>query len=96
MSLVAAARTEECECFCVLFLLVSLSCQQIIIQVFDTTLVDRATQNTSHIGRQSSSPESECVMLEWIERIAASGMPLDHQAVRDLVKSCDQHDTILR
>ena len=39
----------------VLCTFLSFICQQIIIQVSYTTLIDRANTNTSHIGRQSSS-----------------------------------------
>ena len=72
----------------VLCTFLSFICQQIIIQVSYATLIDRANTNTSHyreavIKRQLVIPESERVMLEWMEKSAASGMPLDHRAIRD-------------
>ena len=65
----------------VLCTFLSFICQQIIIQVSYTTLIDRANTNTSHyreavIKRQLVIPESERVMLEWMEQSAASGCHL--------------------
>ena len=93
MSLVAAAREDVGVCCTFL----SFICQKIVIQLSYTIPIDRA--NTKHqpyreaaIKPQLVTPESEHVMLEWMEQSAASGMPFNYRAIRDHTSDlADQH-----